>query len=200
MNILRNQQGVALLTALMLTLISFAIVMGLLYMMRQNLEVSASHKRYKTALEAAYGSVEVAFNDVVPLLLQKESLTKIQGELASISPEFASGSTCLDYKLNKPTAEWPESCSQGLDPASAYDIGFTLKAAKSNVGAYKVYTKIVDTRQGNTDLSGRYFEGFGVVEANITNPQHLPYVYRMEVQASAESTKERAQLSVVYGF
>jgi len=47
MNRLNNNKGVALVTALMLTLISLTIVMALMYMITQGTTVSASYKRYK---------------------------------------------------------------------------------------------------------------------------------------------------------
>lgn len=202
MNMLRNQKGISLITALMLTLISLVIVSALFYLITSNTQASGSHKRYKTALEAAYGSVDVAFSDVVPLVLQGYPTSQIRDELLSeLSPSFGSGSECLKQKLDKAPAEWPAECSGTMDPKTGYDMGFSLKAAKASVGEYQVYTKIVDTRPGNTDRSGRQLEGFGVVESNITTPPHTPYMYRLEVQAeSAGSTKERARLSVVYGY
>jgi len=45
MNRLNNNKGVALVTALMLTLISLTIVMALMYMITQGTTVSASNKK-----------------------------------------------------------------------------------------------------------------------------------------------------------
>ena len=56
MQTLRNENGVALVTALMLTLIALTITMALLYMVISSTKMSGAQKRYKTSREASYAA------------------------------------------------------------------------------------------------------------------------------------------------
>jgi len=67
---IRNNKGVALVTSLMLTLISLTIIMALMYMITQSTQVSGASKRYKTALDAGYGGSELFTKDILPFLLE----------------------------------------------------------------------------------------------------------------------------------
>jgi hypothetical protein len=202
MKLLTNQNGIALITTLMLTLISMAIVMAMLYLVGQGVQISSSQKRYRTALEASYGGAEVVLKDVVPLIFQGYSSAKIHNQFAEVDMEFPSGNSCFKQKLNLPTSQWSSSCSQTLNSKVAPDISFTLPATGTGTVPFTVFTKIVDTILGNSDTSGLQLEGAGVAEASsVITPQHFPFVYRLEVQAE-RSTKatEQANLSVLYAY
>lgn len=202
MKLIASQRGIALVTTLMLTLISMAIVMAMFYLIGQGVQISASQKRYRTALEASYGGAEVVLKDVVPLIFQGYSSAKIHTQFADVDMQFPSGNTCLKQKLNFPTSQWSSSCSQTLQAKAASDISFTLPATGAGTAPFTVFTKIVDTILGNSDTSGLQLEGAGVAEASsVITPQHFPFVYRLEVQAE-RSTKaaEQANLSVLYAY
>jgi hypothetical protein len=201
MNLINNQRGIALVTALMFTLISLAIIMGLLYFLTQGIQSSASHKRYKTALEASYGGAEIILKEVIPQIFQGETATNINTLFSGISMQ-ADSSACLQLKLTTPTSQWPSSCSQALNPKSSPDLSFSLQAQGATSTPFTVYSKIVDTVTGNTDTSGLQLEGAGVAEAGSTiTPQHFPYFYRVEVQAE-KSTRatEHANLDIQYAY
>jgi hypothetical protein len=90
---------------------------------------------------------------------------------------------------------------------------FNLKATNDGAG-FNVYSKITDTRCGgdttlnqpcsNSDTSGvDYLDaGSGVASSSgSVTPQHRPAYFRIEVQSErAVNPKEKAQLSVLYGF
>jgi hypothetical protein len=199
---LANQQGIALITALMLTLISLSIVMALFYLIGRGVEISASQKRYRTALEAAYGGNEVVLKDVIPLIFQGYSSANIHDQFAALGMQFPSGTTCLQRKLTLPTSEWTTFCSQTLNAKSSPDMIFTLQATTATAAPFTVFTKIVDTVNGNSDTSGLQLEGAGVAEASsVITPQHYPFIYRLEVQAerSVQAT-EQANLSILYAY
>lgn len=203
MKILANQRGIALITALILTLISLTVVMVMFYLIGQGVQVSASEKRYRTALEASYGGADISLKDVVPLVFQGLSSTKIQAAFpGDVNLQLSSGTACLSEKLNKPTDQWSASCSQTLDPKTFPDMQFTLKADSAVAAPYKVYTKIVDTINGNSDTSGLQLEGAGVAETSaVITPQHFPYIYTLEVQAEKSThATEQANLSVQYAY
>jgi len=202
----QQQDGVALVTSLVMTMISLTIVMAVMYMITQNIERTGSLKRYKTALEASYGGTDIIIKEIVPLVLQDfDSGTPIdhmETDYGAISLDISATAACLQDKLFKPTSSWASSCSQALNPKSAPDMSFRLQATGGQ--PYTIYAKIVDhvNEKGNSDLSGLQLEGAGVAESlAVITPQHIPYVYRLEVQAerSANAT-EQANMSVLYAW
>ena len=64
MRTLSNERGVALVTALLLTLISLAIVLSALYFVTQQTQLSGASKRYKNVLDATHGGVEVYTKEI----------------------------------------------------------------------------------------------------------------------------------------
>ena len=59
MKSLQNERGIALITSLLLTLISLAIVLAVLYLITQGIQVSGSSKRYTNAREASFATVDM---------------------------------------------------------------------------------------------------------------------------------------------
>jgi len=230
MKILRNNQGIALVTALMLTLISLSLTTLLLYIVTQNITLSAAQKRYKTTLEASYGAVEVVTKEVIPLLFMDYSSVGSYGiakqglttKLSGISLSVSASDSCLIQKLKSPVSGW-SNCSDlqkssAMDSVkSGYDVTFNLKGTNDSQG-YNVYSKIVDTMPGNTDPSGvsmlsaedkaageSLLSGAGVAYnpkgTGGVNVQHIPVRYRIEVQGErASGTSEKSHLSVLYAF
>ena len=202
---LNNQQGFALVTALMLTFIALVIATAMLYLLTQNIKVSGAQKRYKSVIEASYGGSEVVMNDIIPLVFQGLSLTDLQNEFSGI-PDFnlqtPSGLNILTDKLNDESSGWSGTNSRTLDPKSSPDLQFSLPASGPNAPPYTVYAKIVDANKGNTDVSGLQLEGAGVAEASsVVTPQHFPNIYRVEVASeSSANASERANISLLYAY
>src|SRR6185369_10409648 len=198
---LHNDKGIALVTALLFTLISLGIVMALLTIVIQGTRVSAANKSYKTAIEAGYGAVDVVSRDIMPAILKGTFDAAYQANMVSaISMAFPVGAeACFNQKVAKSTALWdPLVCTgqpTSLFANQSYDMTFNLKATSDPVG-FKVYTKITDTRCGgdtaagqpctNSDGSGiDYLDAGGGVtsSAGTVTPQHRPAYYRIEVQS-----------------
>jgi hypothetical protein len=199
---LRNQDGIALLTALMFTFICLTMILGLLYMVTRGIQASASNKVYKTAREASYGGADIALKEVIPQIFQGYTSSQLTDPFSTVKLQLPTSSTCLQEKLRLPTDQWSSACSKELDPKSSPDMTMQLKATGGNSQPYSVYTKIVDTVHGNTDTSGLQLEGSGVAEGSSTiTPQHFPYVYRVEVVAEkSTAAKEKGSLSVQYAY
>jgi hypothetical protein len=204
MKLLKNEQGIALVTALMLTLISLGIIMALLTMITSGAKLSGAQKRYRTAMEAAHGGTEVAMKDIIPMVLKNYSATtlvaQVQSDFSGIGLQVATTQQCLQAKLTKTSRQWPAGCSSVMSPKQSPDMSFTLQATAGD--PYKVYAKIVDTVSGNSDLSGLQLEGSGVAESSpILTPQHFPYLYRVEVQGERSSNaREQANISALYAY
>ena len=217
---IKNEEGIALVTVLILSLISLAIISTLLYFVVQGTKMSAFFKRYETAREAGLGGAELAgalINGRGKLVVSgltnypKECdcgdpdvtgdnmILNADGTLSVLSGIYA----CLCPKLCDPTPNWPisASCDSTFDTTSNYDMRIEL----TGIGAtgYYVFAKIVDTTSGYTDLSGGQLGGTGVVSSSSQTlrapPQ--PYMYRLEVNAqSKENIMERSNISVLYAY
>lgn len=204
MKFILNNKGIALVTSLMITLLSLTIVMSLLLMITKSIQTSGQLKKYKTALDASYGGVEIVSKDILPIILQNyESgafATSIQSDFSAISLVVESSQDCLLKKLTSPSKDWSSGCSNTPNPKSSPDISFKL-AAPSGTN-YKIYSKIVETIQGNSDTSGLQLEGSGVAESSsLLKPKHFPYVYRMEIQGERENNPtEQANIEVLYAY
>jgi uncharacterized membrane protein YgcG len=221
-----NERGIALVTSLMLTLISLGIIMALLFMVTQGIRQSAAQKKYHSVLEASYGSIDFFGKDLLPRLISPAldgtlsttvtSLTSTSGTVnfSSVQLQLPTSTACFTEKLTKPMSGWTSCSSENRtsDPRSNPDISFVL-AGTDNVG-YRVFAKIVATQEGNTDVSGAGGGGSGgglvaggVVSSGgggggVINPgTHYPYMYTMEIQGEkATNPDERSRLTVLYAF
>lgn len=210
MKTVNNEKGVALVTALMLMMVMLAICMTLLYMVMQSTKSSASQKRYSTAVAAGYGGAEI-LKDIMPRLLpyttMRSALPTVTG-FNNIDLAFPAGGDldCLTQKLKRNPGEWT-ACSadnKSVDARVKPDFSFRLNGLTTGQG-YKVYSKIVSTVAGNSDMSGvEYLEqGLGVAQAGggVIAPQHFPSLFTIEVTGEKEfAAKERAELSVLYAY
>ena len=205
MNTLRNERGVALVTALLLTLVALAIVMAVLYFVMQGTQLSAAHKRYKTALEASHGGVEVFTKEIIPYVFDNTTTGGLANKFGGINLQVPVSNACFQQKLNQPTSKWTacNAGSKGLDPKSSPDMTFRLNGLPTQPG-FNVFTKIVDTTPGNSDLSGFALldGGSGVTGTSSgVSPKHIPALYRIEVEGERETNpQEKAQLSVLYAY
>lgn len=216
---LRNERGMALMMALILTLVSLAVVMAVMYFITESMKVSATSRRYKSALEASYGGVEAFTREIIPWYIDAAaqntiaSRLQLNNSLGSLPPVFAgaapsfSSYTCMRMKLTQPPSAWGTTAC-GAAPTSTEatkfpDAVFKLKGPPLQPN-YIVYAKIVDTQQGNSDMSGMtgLDSGGGVAYGNSgISPMHIPATYRIETQAQSETNPlERAKLSVLYAY
>jgi len=190
-------------------LISLTIIMSLLYMITSSIQRTGATKRYKTVLEASYGGAEVVVRDIFPYIMRgidnATLSSSLQTDYLALSAIIPSTTTqlCLQAKLTTSTASWPVSCTSDnkiLDAKTAPDIQLTLMG--TNNTPFNIYSKIVDTVRGNSDISGLQLEGAGVAESSsVITPQHFPYVYRLEIQGERSvNATERSVISVLYAY
>lgn len=205
MRVFKNNHGIALVTSLMLTLISMTMVMALLYVITQGISLSGQHKKYRTALDASYGGTEILVKDVMPMIMQNYSSAGMVGVVQTAFGGVGlvmdpANQSCFQKKLTTPTANWPAGCSSASNPKSSPDITMTLPSNSGN--PFRVFSKIVDTTPGNSDTSGLQLEGAGVAESSsLLTPQSIPYIYRMEIQGERQtSTSAQANIEVLYAY
>ena len=163
MKTINNEKGIALVTALMFTLMALTITTMLLYIVTQNIALSGSHKRYKNAQEASYGAADLITKEVLPLIFADYSSpgsftinkTAMVTKLSSISLAMMSSDDCMVQKINNPSSLW-SSCSAGQKASNissvkpSADFFFNLRGTSGAPG-FNVYSKIIDTLPGNTD-------------------------------------------------
>jgi hypothetical protein len=204
MRLINNEKGIALVTSLMLTLISLTMAMALLYMVTQGITTSAAHKRYHSSLAASHGGIEVFTKEILPRILKGEQALALTADFLDINLNIPTYN-CLDDKLNKSTGAWTNCGAQAtsIDAKSGFDVSFKLRGAPLQPN-YTVYSKITDTSAGNSDPTGIDYldSGAGVSGSGSgVNPKHIPAMYRIEVQGEKETNaKENAKLSVLYAY
>jgi hypothetical protein len=207
MRILSGEAGAALVTALMLTMLSLVVALTLLYTVTAGTRISASQKRYRSALSAAHGGVQLVTRVIIPRLLQlnPQTQTSLQDDFSLIGLRLP-GYGCLQQKLISPTASW-HGCSEAqanADPADAPDLTFTLGSTLASDPGYQVVVKIVDAVPGNSDASGGndLLESGSAVSGKdeIIRPQHVPGMYSISVQGAGEVSREKARLSLLYAY
>ena len=206
MRILRSADGAALVTALLLTMLALVISMALLYSITTGTKITANQKRYRSALAAAHGGVELFGQEIIPrLLMQNSALNSVIGDFSSIDmqlPQYA----CLRQKLVNPTAHWTgcSAAQSSADPTQSPDVTFTLRAQPQEQG-FSVSAKIVDTLPGNTDLVSDALLDTGISVAGkdeVIHPQQVPSLYNLSVQGVRDGggSREKALLSVLYAY
>ncbi len=219
MTFIRNEKGIALVTALMLTMITLVISMVMLYLVIQNTQLSGAQKRYKNALDAAVGGVEIMTMDALPYLLgfavdpsatalSTSATTYFTSNLTTVMPNLMSAQSgvsdkCMQEKLTSST--WPDcpAASSTVTAKDSPDVTFVLQSQLPGVASgagFKVYSKIVSTTPGTSDMSGRNLEGTSTTQAPAQDVG-APYLYRIEVSSERTSNpNERANLSVLYAY
>lgn len=222
MKLLADNKGIALVTSLLLTLISLTIVMYLLLMVTSGTKNSGVNKRYRSALEASYGATDIIIKEVIPKIFTETLTNNLTNPSAAISNlayptrmDFrANTDTCIMDKLTKPPSEWGTGCSSMADPKINPDFSLKLNTLTPD-DTYTVYTKIVDTvcsdkrayptgKCTGSDLSGyELLEGAQGTSGGTSGvtPQAMPATYRIEIVGEKTSNpKEKSKISVLYAY
>lgn len=200
-----NNRGVALLTALMMTVIMLSIILGVMYLIDRTIKGSAAHKTYRNVVEASYGGTDLVAREIIPQLFGNVSTGKVMltSSLGSIQAQFAS-SDCLRNKLENTPSNWGTSgvtCNTAINPRVNTDASFVLFGGEGQ--AFKVYTKIIDTTPGVPyTAGGSQLVGGGVAESSSGSTLNLDhYVYRIEVSGERnDKPVEKSNISILYEY
>jgi hypothetical protein len=216
--LLNKNDGIALITSLMFTLISLTIVMYLLLMVTAGIKQSGANKRYRSALEASYGATDIIIKEILPTIFSTTLSSNLTNPSATYPSTLnflaANTDACIMDKLTKSASQWGNGCSNTSDPKVNTD--FTIKLNSSTpADSYTVYTKIVDTvcsdkrvypagKCTGSDLSGYELldggQGTAAGSSGVT-PQSMPATYRIEIVGEKTSNpKEKSKLSLLYAY
>src|ERR1700686_3440177 len=113
MKSLRNERGVALITALLLTMIALAITMALLYMVTWQTKLSGEHRRYKTAIEASQGGADIFAKQIFASIFSNMSGPQLIARFPGLITNKATDN-CLRAKISSDSSGWGVC---GADPA-----------------------------------------------------------------------------------
>jgi len=186
MKYLRNNKGFALVFVLILAAISLVMTLAMLLMVSRGSYVSGQQKRFRTAVEAGRGGMEAMFQMI-------SNRGNPDNTLYSM-PNPAAAQT----KLAGPIATWG-----GLDSASTIDPAVNTSYDMTiDLGTYRVYSKIVDTVDGNSGADE------GLIKTAVVNAGSgevtvvsVPYLYTIEVLSqSTTNPTERSKLSILYQY
>ncbi len=207
-----GNQGFALVTSLMITMISLVIIMGVMMSVTQGTRTTASKRIYKNAIEASYGGAEVIAYEIIPSL-SADTIATVSGRMADLISRFGAGSlnfnvsdACVTAKLRKDSSgtNWTTPCGAAslttLDPQLFSDLRYTLGGVGGN--RFQVQSAIVDSSPGVDYPADRLGNTGGVVsKGSGFKPSLAHFVYRIEVSATSNANStERSLVSVVYEY
>ena len=221
MKCLGNNKGFALITSLLITMLSLVIVLGILYVVTQGIKTGASQKVYRNAVEASYGGADLTMYEIVPELANAILATaspdvtatnlitaSLESTFGGINLDFVSTAACFNQKLQFDSSAWT-SCTGTPASIKTKDItenpDMTLNLTGPSGSAFTVYSKIVDTIPGTPYMPpppGGPLLGGGVTEtggASVSVGRH--YIYRIEVIGQkATNPSEQGNLTVMYEY
>lgn len=96
MDVLNNEKGIALFMVLVLSVILLSITAAVLYMVIEGTQSSGREKRYKTALEAGQGGLDISY-ELIATRGDKDPGGLVEGLLADLagrSPDITTPDTC----------------------------------------------------------------------------------------------------------
>ena len=170
---------------LILAAISLAMTLAMLIMVSRGSYVSGQQKRFRTAVEAGRGGMEAMFQ-LISNRGNADALYTMPNQAA------------VQTKLAGPIGTWGGlDNSSTINPAVATSYDMTI-----DLGAYRVYTKIVDTVDGNSGADEGLLKtavvNAGSGEVTVVS---VPYLYTIEVLSqSTTNATERSKLSILYQY
>lgn len=202
----RNEEGIALVSALMLGVIGMLMVASLLFMVDTGTWLSGSKKRYRMALDAAHGGMDFFTKEIIQRGLGGTGLATMGNFGIGFTPTIsdANFNTKLTTRGDITDGFWPYDPT--VLPNSAVPFGATdatLTFPFPNAPNIVVATTITNTSRGNSGTAPNNLQGGGVVNNNAgtITPQHIPYLYQTETQGQNPANPiENARISAVYVY
>lgn len=200
---IKNQKGIALIVALILSLVSLVLIGMALYISTQGTKLSGRLKSYATALSAANGAYEIT-TTILPRIKDDQSF-----DLSNIDSLKSNKEKCLNIKLNNLTQDWTSASgwsnncyslnnatSSNLDDIRTYyDLQYKL-------GDYDVYIKVTSSSLGNTQQPSKNNLNVGSVVSNGQSgksPPTMPHLYRIEILSEKNSSDE-VHITALYAY
>jgi hypothetical protein len=205
MRFIRNEKGIALVLVLILALISLAVVSAMLFMITQGTQMSGGLRFFRTAEEAGLGGTEITTEFIASNVAKAVNAEAWESTVTTALGATLSTTACLQQKLSLTKSAWTACTAPALtmDATVSPDLRFDL-------GNYRVFGKIVDTVQGNSDTlggatGGGTLGGSGSIGGIPTvTPVLRPYLYTIEVHSrditDVAGQRERSLMSILYAY
>jgi hypothetical protein len=193
LKMIENEQGIALVSALMMGAIGMLMVVSLLFMVGNTGSwTSGSKIRYQAALAASHGGMNFFTQEIIQRGLGGTSLSAMGDYGGLVAPVVSNAN--LNSKLTT-----TGRLNDGTYPNAPLDV--TMAFAMQTGPAITVNSTILSTSRGNSGTSSNLLLGGGVVNNNsgVITPQHIPYLYQTESRGKAASI-ENATLSAIYAY
>lgn len=200
----QNQKGIALIVALILSLVSLILIGMALYISTQGTKLSGRLKSYATALAAANGAYEIT-TSILPRIKEDQSF-----DLSNIDSLKSNKEKCLNIKLNNLTPNWTSVSGwsnnhcPSLNNATSSNIDDIRDYSdlKYKLGDYYVYIKVTSSSLGNTQQqTKKKFNVGGVVKHGLSGktPPTMPHLYRIEILSEKNSSDE-VHITALYAY
>lgn len=152
--ILKSENGIALLTSLLLSLGVMIMILGILYFITQSTTMSGAGKRYATASEAADGAVEAAKDDINQAMWGNATASMFQGSSCFATAMVTNNSPCTSSITLPGTGS--ANFNASVTVVRLYNVaipGGRLEFARSNGGApsMAIYFRITTTVTGSNN-------------------------------------------------
>lgn len=195
MKTLRNEKGFALGFVLILAAIALTMTLAMLLMVGRGSFISGQQMRFRTAVEASRGGMEI----MMQLVASRGTPTISDTTLNQVLPNAAAVAT----KMSRVTGAWGAGAGLDntltIDPSPGNESTYDMRI---DLGAYRVYTKIADTVDGNSGADE------GLLKSAVVNSGSgevtvvsVPYLYTIEVLSQSQvNPTERSRLSVLYQY
>lgn len=186
MKTLRNEKGFALAFVIILAAIALVFTFAMLSMVSRGSFVSGQQKLFRTAVEASHGGVD--------------AMLQLISERGAVTTPFPSQWVApgIGTKLSGPIATWT-----GLDNSFTIDpLTLSTYDMRIQLGSYLVYSKIVDTMQGNSGADlGLRTGGVSSTGSGEVIVVSIPYLYTIEVLSQGVTNPtERSKISVLFEY
>lgn len=162
---LLTERGIALVTAIIISLASLLLVTSVLYFIIQSTNISGAGKRYASASEAADGSVEV-MKEAINLVMYGESVTALPlSDTANLSNAILNVGEPATVTLTLPSATWFQSYAATITVErlySSYIPGGRIEFARGGGSApstavyYRISTVVTGPNNTRAETTALY--------------------------------------------
>lgn len=199
-SIIRNEKGVALITALVVAVIGMLITASLLIMVDTGTWFSGSQIRYLKALSAAHGGMQFFAREVLQRCLQSKNLSSLSSyDALNLTAQISDAKFKGKLETTGTVDDGYPDAAVAIATTDTVDTTITLSF--SNTPNMAITSGILSTARGNSSQSSNNLVSGGVVnnQSNTITPQQIPYTYQIATEAKGSvNSGESATLDSLY--
>lgn len=161
--LLSNQEGIALVTAVIMSVVIMVMMLGALYLVMQSIGLSGAGKRYATASEAADGAIEAAKDDINQAMWGNTSTTMFQGCSCFTDAIINDNTPCTNNKTLLGTGSTSYSARITIErlysiviPGSTIQFPPSASGAPSRAVYYRITSRVTGPNNTSAENSVLY--------------------------------------------